>query len=565
MSRALAVALVAVALLGATGIAAGVPGATGADAAPNLPATTPSSVDAPSDEAPRIVAVYPDPVTDGDRGEFVLLSLPEAANHSAWTLADDDAAVSLGNGTGGGRVAVASDPELAREHTDATVLAVSGRLSLSNAGETLVLRRSGTVVDRVVYGAAEPGHLYADGRWKPLGATDHPVATRSVDAVRPFLLPDSPGVPVDVLEDAEERILLAGYTFDSERVTRTLLAASDRGVAVTVLLDASPVGGRSRRSAALLDRLAAGGVTVRVLGGPRARYDYHHAKYAVVDDTALVLSENWKPSGVGGRSNRGWGVVVPDAAVASDLATVFRSDAGGVDAVPWPEYRRGRTFPPAEEPRANGSFQRDPAPATLDADRVELLVSPDNAERRLRELLAGADDEILVQQMSIGGPDGPFASATLSAARRGVSVRILLSSAWYVREENRRLVEHLRRVAEREDLPLEAKLATPGDRYRRIHAKGVVVDGERAVVGSLNWNAHAARENREVVVVVHGEAAGFYAAAVRDDWRDSSTDGVSRTKLLALAGVVAVACAVLVARTTAFEDGSDLGWGDDGA
>ncbi len=557
--------MLAVALLGTAGVASGTPGTT-ADVGASATTTETTALageHSPGDEDPGILAVYPDPVTDGDRGEFVLLRLPPGANRSAWTLADGDATVGLGNGTGGGRVAVADDPGLARNHTDAGVV-VSAGLSLSNAGETLVLRRSGRVVDRLVYGDAREGHVYADGRWRPLGATDHPATNRSVDAVRPFLLPDAPEVPVEVLAGAEERILLAGYTFDSPRVTRALLTASDRGVAVTVLLEASPVGGRSRRAARLLDRLAAGGVDVRVLGGPRSRYAYHHAKYAVVDDRALVLSENWKPSGVGGRSNRGWGIVVPDREVAADLAAVFREDADAVDAIPWSEYRRGREFTPAEGPRANGTFAATPPPGRVDAERVELLVAPDNAETRVRALLRGADEEILVQQVSLGGPDGPFLSATLAAARRGVAVRILLSSAWYVREENRRLADHLRRIADREGLPLRVRLADPGDRYRRIHAKGVVVDGDTAVVGSLNWNDHAATENREVVVVIHGEAAGYYGDAVRADWSrgGDSAAGSNRLRFVALAGVVAVACAVLVARRVVFENGGTVGVGE---
>jgi phosphatidylserine/phosphatidylglycerophosphate/cardiolipin synthase-like enzyme len=231
---------------------------------------------------------------------------------------------------------------------------------------------------------------------------------------------------------------------------------------------------------------------------------------------------------------------------------VFERDAAAVDAVPWREYRAGRTFPPAEGRPANGSFGTTMPATTRSATAVELLVAPDNAEHRLRELLAGADERILVQQMSIDGPDGPFVSAAVAAARRGVEVRILLSGAWYVREENRRLVDHLRRVAERENLPLRAKIARPGDDYRKIHAKGVVIDGETAVVGSLNWNAESARRNREVALVVNGSAAGYYERAFEADWAGGG-DGGSPWRLLALAGVVAVACGVLVARRVAFE------------
>lgn len=144
------------------------------------------------------------------------------------------------------------------------------------------------------------------------------------------------------------------YTFTSRRVANVLVAAARRGVTVRVLLEREPVGGVSRREAEVLDQLVAAGVEVRLLGGEHARFSYHHAKYAVVDDRALVLTENWKPAGTGGRSSRGWGVRVDSTETAEDLATVFRTDAGWHDADEWETVRRGQTFHSA--PPANGTF-----------------------------------------------------------------------------------------------------------------------------------------------------------------------------------------------------------------
>lgn len=71
-----------------------------------------------------------------------------------------------------------------------------------------------------------------------------------------------------------------------------------------MLVDADPVGGMSARQVARLDALASAGIDVRVLGGPRARYRFNHAKYAVIDDSALVTTENWNPAGVGAAASR---------------------------------------------------------------------------------------------------------------------------------------------------------------------------------------------------------------------------------------------------------------------
>lgn len=46
----------------------------------------------------------------------------------------------------------------------------------------------------------------------------------------------------------------------------------------------------------------------------------------------------------------------------------------------------------------------------------------------------------------------------------------------------------LNRHAEARNLSLEARVADPNGRFEKIHAKGVIVDRETVIVGSLNWN-----------------------------------------------------------------------------
>lgn len=472
-----------------------------------------------SDSA-SILAVYPNPVTDRDAGEFVVLGFAEPTNVSGWTLTDGTTTARLPNATVSGRVAFSTEPGVVRNLTDRRVLGLSGRLLLANDGETLELHADGEVVDATTFGRAPSGELWrpTNGTWTPPGRTDRAVERIESVPVRAFVLPDAPGVPLDALRVAEERVLLAGYTFTSRRVARHLRRAARRGVTVRVLVEDAPVGGISRRQATVLDSLVAAGVDVQVLGGPRARYRYHHAKYAVVDDRALVLTENWKPSGVGGRSSRGWGVLVDEPRVADELAAVFAADAGWRDTVPWESFRDGRGFEPPDP--ANGTYSSHHLPRNLTADSVSVIVAPDNAEGATVDLLRSAEESVRIEQVAIGSRRQPFLQTTLDAARRGVEVRVLLSGAWYVREDNRQLVEWLNRRADAEGLSLSARLVDPRSRFEKLHAKGVIVDGERVIVGSMNWNNNSARENREVMVLLEGDAVGGYYARVFDaDWK----------------------------------------------
>jgi len=513
---------------------------------------------------PTVVAVYPNPPTDRDRGEFVRVAA-HGANLSRYRLTDGEHSFRLPDAD---RITLTDAPGFVGNLTgDRTHRAA---LSLANGGERVRLVGPNGTVSVARYDGAPEAEVYARTdtprdadsadaprwRWHPLGATDRPVTTGGPANVTAFVLPDAPGPPVGTLRTAEERILLAGYTFTSERATDALVRARERGVRVRVLLEGSPIGGITRRQARLLDRLADAGVDVRVIAGPYDRYAYHHAKYAVVDDRALVLTENWKPAGTGGHSSRGWGALVRDPAVARALAATFRTDAGWRDAIAWERFRRGRAF---ERPRpADNRFERRFAPREYRVEATRLAVTPDAGTDPIVDVLDAADESVRVVGASIDREATPT-RALVRAARRGVRVRVLLSSASYVREEHRQLADSLNGLADREGLPLTAKLADPRG-YEKIHAKGVVVDGERVVVGSLNWNPQSARENREVLLVLEGESvAGYYARVFDADW------GHERWPLppLGLAALgLAILCALAALRRIDF--GEEVGVGPPG-
>lgn len=488
-----------------------------------------------------VVELYPDPVRESDMGEYVILNLPHAGN---WSVSDGESEIRLHNHSG--RVLVTSEPGSIGDHVDAATVVVEGSISLANTGETVVLRRDGEAVHRVRYGETVEGERYlpAIDEWRPRGLDPRPpVATGAANATV-FLLPDSPQVPLSTLRDATDRVLLAGYTFTSERVADALVAAASRGVDVRVLVEAEPVNGATAGQARVLDRLAAAGVDVRVVGVGASRFNYHHPKYAVADGRALVLSENWKPAGVGGASSRGWGVRIENGTTAEELAALFRADADAADTTAWETFRRNRQFESA--PAANGSYPTNDLPERVTATNVTLLTAPGNAESALIRAIDAAETRVDVLQPSLGRQDNALVRATLRAAQRGVEVRILLSGAWYVAEENAALVSWLNDRAARTDTPLSARVAEPGGRYEKIHAKGLLVDDDLAVVGSLNWNENSATRNREVALALAGpEPVAYYRESFDDDWAGGS--GVSRTWLFAAGAAAAVVVAGLVA------------------
>lgn len=529
-------------------LACSVSSGAGAAVAEEAPNSTSEGYEPPN---ATLVSAYPSPVARDDPGEFVAVRFPRSTNTTGWTLVDGETTVHLPNRTVEGTVAFAMEPSAAGGHTDSPVIALEGQLLLADGGESLELRAGNRTVDSARYRNAPDSEIrdFEADRWRPVGATAfEPVRTDGGTATA-FVLPDGDAVTAETLATAEQRLFIAGYTLTSARVADAVIAAHENGAEVRILLDGSPVGGMSARQQRQLDRLTGAGVSVRLLTGPYTRYDHHHAKYAVVDDRALVLTENFKPSGTGGMSSRGWGTVIEDPDVAAALADLHDADWRWRAATPWTEYRAGRDF--TEGQAALGEFEAEHSAETLPVESTTLLVAPDNAGDELVGRIDAANGRILVQQMRIDGRDERLLRAVLRAADRGVTVRIHLSGAWYVEEENAALAAWLNRQAEADGWDLEARVDEPND-YEKIHTKGIIID-ETVFLGSLNWGQTARTENREVVVALEGEEiAAYYADVFRDDWSESP----DRPLPAGLLGAVAVAGAggLLVARKITFVD-----------
>ncbi|WP_246999458.1 phospholipase D-like domain-containing protein [Halosolutus gelatinilyticus] len=511
---------------------------------------------------PRIVELYPNPTVHGNVGEYLVLETPPETALENWTITDGHTTARLPNETVSGRIALSADPAATEPLTADPVLELDGTLRLAVDGDELSLRNGTTTLDTVAYDRAPLAERWyrsdraaesdsaadaaARGRWWPRDATCLPVSTFDPEEATAFVLPDSPDVPRETIRNAEDRLLLAGYTFTDEAIAADLVDAADRGVDVAVLLESGPVGGAPEETRTRIERLDAAGIDVRVIGGEGARYRYHHAKYLVADDAVLITTENWKPSGVGGASNRGWGVRVSDGDLADGLAAVFEADFDGWDTEPGPAHVENASFV-ADDPSPAREFDADHPPTTMPVESAELLLAPDNAEPRLKELLASADDELLIEQAGVD-PDVSLLEASIDAARRGVTVRLLLDGSWYVADEHERLAARLDRAAARDDLDLDVRLVDDErwNRFEKIHAKGIVVDRETAVVGSANWNDNSLRENREVLLVLHGEAAAaYYADVFEGDWE---REGWSFPIELTLPVVLALAAAAIVGR-----------------
>ena len=465
-------------------------------------------------EDARVVEAYPDTYQPDDGGEYVAVEF-ETTNTTGWTLGDGEDETELPNEILDDTVYFAA--EGAPEGKDDYAL----ELRLANSGEVITLRNeSGGTVDEIRYGD-ESGVTPDEGEilvrvgdaataleMRHIGATDFGVLRTNVSGVTAFALPDAPGTVTDKFRDADERALISAFTFGSQHLADVL---RDTEADVSVLVESTPPGGFGVPTERVLDSLASV-ADVYVADGERRRYRFLHAKYAVVDDTAVVTSENWgdrnfAPDATG---SRGWGVVVEGEKTADYLARVFREDVNWRAVSSW----ENASVESYEADESDAEVRTGFDAVETDEAEVELFVTPDEAVEPLVSLIESADEEVLVQQSYIRSwsdenlSTNPYVAALEERAQDGVDVRVLLDGRWYYEEENAEAADALNASG------IDARLAA-----YPVHTKGVVVDGESVLVSSINWNENSPKNNREVGVVVHDEkVAGYFADVFETDW-----------------------------------------------
>ena len=496
-----------------------------------------------------ITEFCPDPYLAGDPDEYLVLS--GYGPLDAITVSDGKSGFSFPTGS-----SIAGTLTIARNGTaflqshgrlpayewqdssDVVPDVISSKsLRMANANDSLMVYDRGTLIQQVSWPrdvAAREGqvHFLERGIWDPrplmLGQSRFLPADFSDVTVTAFVSPDcSDEAFLSVIGNASGEILLNVYEFSSPAMADALARARARGVTVTVLVEGGPVGGIGEEEKAALWDLNRSGIPVYAMvssGTAHAPYRYDHAKYVVIDrTTVLVVSENFKyngfaPEGISG--NRGWGVVVHDPAMAGYFATVFQEDLRSPSVVP---YSGG---PGRREVISTETHTPVFHPQTFTGATVSPVLAPDTSSQ-VTALIASAEKSIDIEEAYITNETrftlNPYLAAAIDASRRGVTVRVLLDSYWYNTEgknDNDEMVEIINRIATAEHLPLEARLADLEiSRLAKIHNKGVIVDGRKVLVSSVNWNSNSPNFNREAGVIIdHPGVAEYFTSVFEEDW-----------------------------------------------
>ena len=406
-----------------------------------------------------------------------------------------------------------------------TVVFGNGKISTSNgwSGMAIDLGYRGEAVKRV---ESTDTDTYFDWTSMTKDYTSHgfrDVPTFNNVKVTPFTFPESKGKPIfEAVMAAESSVYISIYMLTSEEMISTLATLASEGKDIKVLLEYKPLG--YDQDLGSLKNIINKGGQVSFIGYKTEsvnydRYSYVHNKYAIIDNTkVIVTSENWTYGNLGGEGNRGWGAVVESTGYASYMKTYFDNDFDGDDIISLPDYEAvsgaitAKTLPSKSKVSAFVSGL-DYSASTYTAD-IRMYMSPDNTFKALQYYIDKATKRVYTEQMDIGASYTNLSntspvSALVSAAERGVDARFLLADS---SKDAKALVSELNSKG------VKSANMTPNG-YKTMHNKGVIID-DAVWLSSVNWTENAFINNRECgLYIMSPEVSSFYADAYDVDWK----------------------------------------------
>jgi len=307
---------------------------------------------------------------------------------------------------------------------------------------------------------------------------------------RLIVLPDDTAKPIlDAIKEAKETLNIRMFLFTDDSLLAAVIAAKQRGVKVRVMLNPARRSGKSENAAAR-KALTDAGIEVR---DSNPKFELTHQKSMVVDGRCgLVESLNWEPRDL--TETRDYAVLTTHALETEEMVACFEADWADTEFKPKPDSR--------------------------------LIWCPDNGRQRIAEFIDGAKHSLWVQNERY--QDQVIIERLVRAAERGVKVHILTRPPHTLKLD--KLVEGVGGLRILQDVG--AKVHTL--KHLKLHAKIMLADGERAIVGSINLAPGSFDSRRELAIQTdHADTVKRLKETVLRDWEASHPVDLSDAGLLA--------------------------------
>ncbi len=302
-----------------------------------------------------------------------------------------------------------------------------------------------------------------------------------------IVLPDDGIHPVvAAIAGAKKSILVKMFLFSEPRLIRALIAAHKRGVKVRVMLNPARRSGKSENREASR-RLKVGGILAR---NTHPDFDVSHEKSMVVDgEAAFVKSHNWAPKNFGG--TRDYAVITRDPEEVAEVVEGFEAD-----------------------------WKRE----TFDPEKRRLIWCRGNGRARIARFIDGAKKELLLQNERYQDPT--IVERLVAAHTRGVKVHLMSLPPHALKEK--KILEGVAGLRVMHDVGIKIHKL----KGLHLHAKMLLADGKRAIVGSMNIAPGSFDSRRELAIEIEDKPIVRRLKEVfKSDWENSkpidlSDDGI---------------------------------------
>ncbi|GAS94214.1 phospholipase D/transphosphatidylase [Mycolicibacterium canariasense] len=305
-----------------------------------------------------------------------------------------------------------------------------------------------------------------------------------------IILPDDSAQPVlDAIHGSTRSVRIKMFAFSHRPLLDAVVAAHRRGVDVKVMLNPERRDGETDNDAAreMLQRF---GIEVRE---SNPAFDLTHEKSMVVDDEhAFVESLNWTEENF--TLTRDYAVVTPSAYEVAEIIDCFEAD--------W----------------AREDF--DPGTG------AHLIWCPSNGRHRIADFIDSAKHTLFLQNERYQDP--VIIERLVRAARRGVKVHVMARAAHHLKDG--KLVEGVSGMRILDDVGIKIHRL----KHMKLHAKMILADHERAVVGSINFSPGSFDHRRELAIeVTDHEITKRLNEVAHHDWKHSAPMDLSDAGLIA--------------------------------
>lgn len=140
------------------------------------------------------------------------------------------------------------------------------------------------------------------------------------------------------------------------------------------------------------------------------------------------------------------------------------------------------------------------------------ILSPDNSETKIIELIDSAQQSLYIEFLYIYNTLTDLVDAIIAAKDRGVNCCVIF------KETTDPKVTGTADALESAGITVKTIDGT-SPQYFDLHNKGIIVDGKKVLISSINGSPTSLRDNRETAILIESEeVAGYYITLFNHDW-----------------------------------------------